>query len=302
MKVSTVIPAYNAECTIAQALDSALAQNCPDHEIIVVNDGSTDNTAIILERYCERVRIVNQANQGAAAARNTGIAHAKGKYIAFLDSDDFWMPGKLNTMIAALEQNPGASLAFSEFTTFSKPGVEGEQSALGHAPSMQELMESLPPILTSTWVVNRNILKETGGFCETFKGAGYEDSWMLYLLRELGKFVYVPNRFTLYRVYEDEENADKYAPGLPIFTALAKSRYGAKSSAVIRNMKNMHCRFLLSKLAHQMDRGERAAALFTLGRIARLRALYFCGPVFLGRLRLPHNAKRFLKLVGGTRR
>jgi glycosyltransferase involved in cell wall biosynthesis len=303
MKVSTVIPAYNAECTIAQALDSALAQDCPDHEIIVVNDGSTDGTASILERYRDRIRIVNQANQGAAAARNTGIAHAGGKYIAFLDSDDLWLPGKLNTMIAALEQNPGASLAFSEFTTFIKPGVECKHSALGHAPSMRELMESLPPILTSTWVVKRDILESTGGFCETFKGAqGYEDSWMLYLLRELGEFIYVPNRFTLYRVHDDEENADKYAPGLPIFTALAKSRYGAKSSSVIRNMRNMHCRFLLSKLAHQMDRREHLAALFTLLRIATLRPVYFFGPIFLGRLRLPHNAKRVLQLVTGAKR
>jgi glycosyltransferase involved in cell wall biosynthesis len=298
MKVSTVIPAYNAERTIAQALDSALAQNYPDHEIIVVNDGSTDCTATILRQYRDRIRIVDQPNRGAAAARNIAVAHAKGKYIALLDSDDLWLPRKLNTMVAALEQNPGASLAFSEYTAFGEGGVEYRHSSTGHAPSMQELLEGLPDICTSTWVVNRNIFENAGGFCETFKGCiGYEDGWMLCLLRELGEFVYVPNRFTLYRMHENEELGDKYAPGLRLFTALAKSRYGAKSYALIRNQRNHHCRYLLSKLAHQMDRGERLAALFTLARIARLRPVYFLGPEFLGRLRLPHNAKRVLQLI-----
>ena len=302
MKVSTVIPAYNAAGTIAQALDSALAQNCPNHEIIVVNDGSTDSTASVLKRYSDRIRVVDQSNRGAAAARNTGIARAQGKYIAFLDSDDIWLPTKLNTMVAAFEQNPGASLAFSEFATFSKPGVKCEYSTLGHAPSMRELMELLPPILTSTWIVKRDTLERIGGFCETFAGQGYEDAWMLLLLRELGEFVYVPENLTAYRVRKTDENADKYAAGLRVFIALAKSRYGTKGRSLVRNARNMHCRFLLSKLAHQMDQGKRLAALSTLARMATLRPAYFFEASFLERLRLPQNTKRVVQLLTGTRR
>jgi glycosyltransferase involved in cell wall biosynthesis len=302
IKVSTVIPAYNAERTIAQVVDSALAQDYSHQEIIAVNDGSVDSTASILQRYRDRIRIIDQPNRGAAGARNTGIAHAEGKYIAFLDSDDLWLPGKLNTMIAALDAHPSASLAFSEFIIFSKPGVECGRSSLGHAPSLQELKESLPPILTSTWVVKKDALEGVGLFSENFRGQGYEDSWALLLLRELGEFVYVPERFTIYTVRETDENADKYAAGLRVFTALVKHRYGTNSRCIIRNARNMQCRFLLSKLAHQMDRGERLAALFTLGRIARLRPLYFLGPVFLGRLRMSHNAKRVLQLVIGDSR
>jgi glycosyltransferase involved in cell wall biosynthesis len=302
MKVSTVMPAYNAEHTIAQALDSALVQNCPDYEIIVVNDGSTDSTASILERYRDRVRIVNQANQGAAAARNTGIAYAKGKYIAFLDSDDLWLPGKLNTMVAALEQNPSASLAFSEYGTISDAGEEYRNSSLGHAPTMWELMELLPPILTSTWIVRKDTLERTGGFCETFAGQGYEDAWMLLLLRELGEFVHVPERLTFYRIRETDENGDKYAAGLRVFIALARNRYGTKSRSLVRSATNMHCRFLLSKVAHQMDQGERLAALSTLARIGALRPAYFLEPAFLGRLRLSQNTRRVLQLVTGARR
>jgi glycosyltransferase involved in cell wall biosynthesis len=302
IKASTVIPAYNAERTIAQVVESALAQNYSNQEIIAVNDGSTDNTASILHRYRDRIRIIDQPNRGAAGARNTGIAHAEGKYIAFLDSDDLWLPDKLNKMIAVLDAHPSASLAFSEFAIFSKPGVECGHSALGHAPSMRELMESLPPILTSTWVVQKDALERVGGFSESFRGQGYEDSWMLLLLRELGEFVYVPERLAIYTVRETDENADKYAAGLRVFTTLAKRRYGTNSRCIIRNARNMQCRFLLSKLAHQMDRGERLAAFSTLARIARVRPLYFLGPAFLGRLRMSHNARRVLQLVIGDSR
>src|SRR5258708_13322743 len=98
MKVSTVIAAYNAEHTIEQTVDSALAQRCSDHEIVVVNDGSTDTTTTILEKYRGQIRIVDQPNQGAAAARNAGVAQATGRYIAFLNSDNLWLPRTLKTM------------------------------------------------------------------------------------------------------------------------------------------------------------------------------------------------------------
>ena len=133
-KVSTIIAAYNAEQTIAQTIESALAQNFDGHEIVVVNDGSTDSTAAILEQYGNRIRAVTQANRGAAAARNTGVVHSTGKYVAILDSDDLWLPGKLKTMVGALERNPHATLAFSEYTKIDEHGTEFEVSSVGHAP------------------------------------------------------------------------------------------------------------------------------------------------------------------------
>src|SRR5437660_1034224 len=105
-KVSTVIPTFNAKQTIADAIDSALAQEYYGQEIIVVNDGSTDSTAAILQNYSDRVRVVTQPNRGAAAARNAGVARSTGEYIAILDSDDQWLSGKLHTMVTALERNP----------------------------------------------------------------------------------------------------------------------------------------------------------------------------------------------------
>src|SRR2546423_7727277 len=90
--VSVVVPAYNYARYLPQAIDSALGQTHPPLEVIVVDDGSTDDTPRVLDAYGDRIRAVRQANQGAGAARNAGIAVARGEYVAFLDSDDLWRP------------------------------------------------------------------------------------------------------------------------------------------------------------------------------------------------------------------
>ncbi len=93
-RVSVVIPAYNCERFIRDAVDSALAQDYPALKIIVIDDGSTDDTGALLASYGTRIRLLSQPNRGCAAARNKGVAHAHGRYIAFLDGDDAWSPWK----------------------------------------------------------------------------------------------------------------------------------------------------------------------------------------------------------------
>lgn len=99
--ISIVIPTYNRASYLSQAIDSVLAQSCADYEIIVVDDGSTDNTGQILESYRDRIRCIHQANKGVSAARNMGIRSARGEWIAFLDSDDIWLPEKLEKQMRA---------------------------------------------------------------------------------------------------------------------------------------------------------------------------------------------------------
>jgi glycosyltransferase involved in cell wall biosynthesis len=300
MRVSTIIPAFNAERTIAQAIESALAQRYDRHEIVVVNDGSTDATAGILERYRGRLRIVNQENRGASAARNAGIAHSNGEYLAFLDSDDLFLPEKLAVMTAALARHPGASLAFSEYGFIDDSGNEYRQSAICDASSMAALMNKCPfPVASlsafiypSTWLVPRKHLLRTGGFSEAFKGAGYEDSWLLLLLRDLGEFVHVPDKLTLYRETDAAAVADKYGPGLSVFIDMVRKRYGKQGRDLVRGTRNAHCRALLSKIAHQMDRGDRAGAIHSLLHIAKTRPAYFFSSECLTRLRFPQNRRR----------
>src|SRR5216684_5362147 len=305
VKVSTIIPAYNAERTIVQAIDSALSQDYEGQEIVVVNDGSTDMTAAILGKYGGEIQVITQRNRGLSAARNTAVCRSTGKYLALLDADDIWLPGKLKTMVSALERNPSASLAFSDYRWIDDKGAHGGSSVCDVA-GLQRLMSESPlpvysfptSILPSTWVMPRQVVERIGGFCEDFKGAGgCDDAWILLLLRELGEFIHVPEKLIVYRFVESGKTADKYGPGLSIFIYLVKERYGAKGKALIRDAKNSQCRGLLSKVAYQMNDGDRLGALRTLARIVKLRPAFFFTPAFRGRLFLPHNLKRVRDLV-----
>lgn len=122
--VSVVIPTHNAAQFIGEAIDSALRQDYPNKEIIVVDDGSTDHTLDIARSYQGKVSVIAQANQGAAVARNTGLDAAQGEFIAFLDSDDLWLPGKLTAQVNHLLQHPDIDLVFSRWHVW-KPGPDG---------------------------------------------------------------------------------------------------------------------------------------------------------------------------------
>src|SRR5579859_7632126 len=114
-RVSVVIPVFNNAPTIERAVASVLAQ-CFDGEVevIVVNDGSTDGSTDILRGFGDRIHVIEQANRGAAAARNAGVAVATGEYVAFLDADDEWLPQKLAKTVPVLEGSPAVVLVFSD--------------------------------------------------------------------------------------------------------------------------------------------------------------------------------------------
>lgn len=117
--ISVVIPAYNSAAHIARAIDSVLAQTRPADEIIVVDDGSTDATAAVVQSFGNAVRLIAQANAGAAAARNTGIMAAAGDWIAFLDADDEWLPKRLAAQTAILDRYPNLSWVTGNYITCS---------------------------------------------------------------------------------------------------------------------------------------------------------------------------------------
>lgn len=108
--VSVIIPTFNYGRFVGDAVSSALAQTCPPHEIIVVDDGSTDGTAEALRSFDGRIRVIRQENQGVAVARNTGVAHASGDLLAFLDADDIWLPTKLEKQVQRFLDDPALGL------------------------------------------------------------------------------------------------------------------------------------------------------------------------------------------------
>ena len=113
-KISVIIPVYNSEKTVAETLESVLAQTYRDLEVIVVDDGSTDKSIEICRGFNdERIRIVHQKNRGLAGARNTGIRHAQGEFLGFVDSDDVWLPEKLEKHFQHLQSSPNVGVSFS---------------------------------------------------------------------------------------------------------------------------------------------------------------------------------------------
>ncbi|MCG3148419.1 MAG: hypothetical protein PCFJNLEI_01862 [Verrucomicrobiae bacterium] len=175
--VSVVIPAYNCARFLAQAVESVLAQTCPPTEVIVVDDGSTDDTAEVAASFGTRIHLIRQPNRGPAVARNTGIEAAQGEWIAFLDSDDVWFPDKLERQVAALQPGGllcGEVLVFSGMDLPTPPARQ--PSPITEVPFERLLQRNW--IATSTVVVPRSALVEVGGFNKRYRGPEDFDCWL----------------------------------------------------------------------------------------------------------------------------
>lgn len=165
--VSVVIPAFNSARTIRQTVQSALDQEDVHLEVIVVDDGSEDATVAIVSSMSDgRVRVVSQPNRGAAAARNSGIAHATGEWIAFLDSDDLWLPHKLRAQLNALSEVPnGFAVQSSAYLVDDQMRVvEIRRCIQAEDDLLTFLRFQNLPAAASSWLVHRDVLEEIGGF------------------------------------------------------------------------------------------------------------------------------------------
>lgn len=143
MKISVLIPAYNSAATIATTLDSVLRQTVPADEILVMNDGSTDETAKILKSYEPRIKALWQPNSGVASARNALIANAQGDLIAFIDSDDVWHPGYLELQRKLYERYPQTAARFVAHENFSGLGPYNWAHTHADGPISMEIFEPL---------------------------------------------------------------------------------------------------------------------------------------------------------------
>ena len=172
--VSAVIPAYNSERYLARAIDSVLAQTYPNIECIVVDDGSTDATGRIIESYGARVRGIRQPNGGASAARNAGLAAAKGRYIAFLDSDDYWLDTKTANQVAVFQAYPGLVLVCCGFEWQAADGCGAAPISPGPAyrPDLLERFDDLAPLLLGPYLGTPSVMVDA----ETIRGIGGFDT------------------------------------------------------------------------------------------------------------------------------
>lgn len=166
-RVSVVIPTYNSDRYIVEAIESILNQTYSDYEIIVVDDGSTDRLLEVLEPYRDRIRYLYQENQGAPVARNTGIEQARGEFVALLDADDFFLPDKFAHQVACFDTQPNVGIVHSGWQLVDESGQQilAEHKPWSGLPQLDLQAWLLwRPVLPSAMMFRRNWLERVGGF------------------------------------------------------------------------------------------------------------------------------------------
>lgn len=181
---SVIIPTYNRLPLLKEALESVFSQTFTDYEIIVVDDGSTDGTLEMLRCYGKKIQLLNQKNSGPGAARNLGASVAKGEYLAFLDSDDIWMPWALETASIAIIENDFPAIVILKHQDFKQPRdlkeiIKEAVIISAHEDFLGASMRKGYTILScSTAVIKNKEFKGAGGFSEQKINAEDLDLWM----------------------------------------------------------------------------------------------------------------------------
>ncbi|MEW6536019.1 MAG: glycosyltransferase [Candidatus Auribacterota bacterium] len=214
--VSVVIPTYNSGKYLLQTLQSVLNQTYKDFEILVVDDGSTDNTQQIIQsvirQHPDKIRYMYQENSGVGAARNNGIRHARGQYIAFLDADDVWLPQKLQVQIDFIQRNSEYDFVFSDVIAMDENGHNGKRMMQFKKPRsgyifydlLEENFISLP-----TSFVKRDCIEKVGYFCEDRIIMSAEDHHFWLKLALCSKGGYIDQPLACYRIRSDSISSKK---------------------------------------------------------------------------------------------
>ena len=200
LKISVIIPAYNAEKTIRETIESVLKQTFSNFKIVIINDGSSDRTLDIIQQIVDpRIQCFSYKNGGNSLARNRGISHATGEFISFLDADDLWTPDKLELQLAAL-QNSEASVAYSWTTTF----IDGQEKSVFPCTPIYFEGNVYDKLLVNNFIANgsnilvrKKAIELVGGFEPTLKRCA---DWDFYIrLAAKCHFVVVPKHQIFYR-------------------------------------------------------------------------------------------------------
>ncbi len=203
-RVSIVIPTFNCAPFLGRAIDSVLAQTYGDYEVIVVDDGSTDETHGVVARFASKIRYLYQPNKGVSSARNLALSQASGELIAYLDADDMWYPHKLERQVAFLDTHRECGLIHSDFT------VIDETDRTIHVQLYQETQRKVPQgycildllrrchIQTSTVVERRNCIERTDSFDTRLPVCQDYLRWILVAMEGFA-FGYVDEALAMYR-------------------------------------------------------------------------------------------------------
>ena len=297
--VSVIMPTYNCARYLPEAIGSVLAQTYRDFEIVVVDDGSTDNTQEVLAGYGDRIRAIRQPNQGRSAARNTGIMAARGEYIAFLDADDLWLPRKLERQMALFGERPELKWVYSDYCRFGEGGRHPVSvlEANGLRPPAQCRRDVLTALLAANEPVVSVITVVVRATC--FHEVGLYDVSMP-VVEDLGVSLRLASAFevgcvdevlALYRRHPKQSTNGQHTElfarcswrTFRQFVERTCRQLGADERAAacrIARRKMAECAYYLSQ--EKLSQGRRAAALLWL--IKSFRACWYAPPHRLGLL------------------
>ena len=184
--ISVIIPTYNSDKYISEAIHSVLRQTCTEYEIIVIDDGSTDSTRQIIENNFPQIRYFYIPNQGVSKARNYGIQRARGEFIAFLDADDLWLPEKLGKQLKLFMADQELMLAFTAHRVFNDNGFKDLNFSKNERLMKGDVVKNIflySHVTTSTVMVRRQVFQEIGYFEENLKAAEDDNLWMRIALK-----------------------------------------------------------------------------------------------------------------------
>lgn len=211
VKVSVIIPTYNSAKYVTEAIDSVLEQTYENIEVFVIDDGSTDTTKEVLQKYGDAIHYLYKENGGASSARNYGIENATGKYIAFLDADDIWMPEKVEKQVALMESDEDIGLCYVSTQRVSE---NLEFTGVIEAKEFEDYCEAL--LLNSNIVsgscssvmVRRDVVSQTEGFDERLGTCGDWEYWLRLSL--VTKFAPLREELAKYRDVEGSMSSNPY--------------------------------------------------------------------------------------------
>lgn len=202
-EVSVIIPTYNSGRYLTDAVDSVLAQTYKDFEVLVIDDGSTDDTGTVMGRYRSPVRYISQQNGGVSAARNRGIEESRGRYIAFLDADDVWYPQKLERQVAALEEHTDCRACYSAFTVADSDLVPiGMSRDRRRGPALEDLLTRGNSVGTPSSVLcERSLFVIAGEFDPSLSQCADWDMWIRFAANT--NLLYLDEPLVAYRQHPD---------------------------------------------------------------------------------------------------
>ncbi len=212
--VSIIIPAYKVAPFIRETLDSVFAQSFTDFEVIVINDGSPDTAELeqAVEPYLNDITYLKQRNQGAGAARNAGLRIARGRFVAFLDGDDIWLPNFLSEQLLLIQSSGGYDLVYADAVNFGLQTIAGRTSMQTNPSEGNVTFESLLTarcnVITSAVVARREPILAVGLFDENFPNSQDFDLWLRLAKDARARITYQRKVLVRRRIYEGSLASD----------------------------------------------------------------------------------------------